>query len=94
MTFASASAGAASHTKVNLARLLRSCEQLSASLSAPGVSQGSSTRRADRRRFETYLSVLQRMWHDLANSSGDEAPAALPKAAAPQAAPASRRYAR
>ena len=62
-------ASASSHTKVNLARLLRSCEQLSASLSASG-SHGSAARRADRRRFETYLSVLQRMWHDLANSSG------------------------
>lgn len=42
--------------RVNLERLLRSCEQLSGSLNS----------RTERRRFETYLSVLDRQWQELA----------------------------
>lgn len=46
---------APSRTRVNLERLLRSCEKLSGDLSG----------RAERRRFETYLSVLQKHWQEL-----------------------------
>ena len=49
-----------SHTHTNLVRLLSSCDRLSA---------GGFRARAERRRFETYLSVLQRMWHELAAES-------------------------
>ena len=51
-----------SRNKANLVRLLRSCESLSASLSVSAPAQS----RADRRRFETYLTVLQRQWQELA----------------------------
>ena len=61
---ASLSSAAASHTQPNLVRLLSSCERLSASLSSGRVEQST---RADRRRFETYLAVLQRLWHELAS---------------------------
>ncbi len=50
-----ASVGLSQRTRVNLERLLRSCDALGGSLG----------NRASRRRFETYLSVLQRYWHTL-----------------------------
>ena len=46
-----------SHTHVNMTRLLASCDKLAA---------GGLYERVERRRFETYLAALQRMWHELA----------------------------
>jgi hypothetical protein len=46
-------------TRTNLERLLRACDALGA---------GGLASRAERRRFETYLSTLQRLWHELANA--------------------------
>ena len=50
-----AAASSTAHTKINLDRLLRSCDALGDSLAD----------KAARRRFVTYLTVLQRYWHDL-----------------------------
>lgn len=46
----------APRVRVNLERLIRSCEVMS----------GEIQEKRARRRFETYLSVLQRYWHELA----------------------------
>ena len=52
-----------SHTRPNLVRLLRSCERLSTTISSGAARHG------DKRRFQTYLAVLQRQWHELASTS-------------------------
>eukprot|EP00966_Prymnesium_polylepis_P322197 7378464-Prymnesium_polylepis.3 len=52
--------------RVNMERLLASCERMAAA--------GDIHAKADRRRYETYLGVLQRYWHELCDASngGDE----------------------